>query len=630
MSQKYKIHTIFFLFALGLVISFILLQILFVSKQNIENSLDKAMQVGKKSEVEFSNFLDASTQLLTGIKKSQSFTEYLSSAKNLTQVQDIFLTIVNSQKNIMQLRYIDAKGLEKIRVERTHKNKVNLIDEHQLQNKLHRYYFQESLKQTFNQVWFSKLDLNVENKRVQRPYTPTLRAILPIKQQEKFQGIIVVNYYMEDYLNRLFTNTLFDMILFNQKGEILKHHDSSMDWSFYKKNIPNLHSLHSHSISHSLSHTIFRSQNFVSVKFNVPTQEKLFLMLKLKDDYLHQMLLNQTYHFLLIGFMVVLLSMIMSLFIGNLVHRLNSDLEQSKQLSLELEETQRVLNQYIDINNKHVNISRTDLEGKITYVSEAFCKISGYSQEELIGKSHSIVRHPENSAALFHEMWATLNQDKTWHGELKNRKKSGQTYWIELNIHPTFNTLGFKTGYIAIKNEITEKKTLEKLAITDSLTNLYNRRHFDELSPKVIHKLNQTNHLIAFIMIDIDCFKNYNDTYGHQMGDSLIQEVALTLKRSVSNKMATCFRLGGEEFGILLEPSQKKEVLELAETIRVSITKLKVKHDTNLALNYATVSVGVVCQKASQVTDIATLYKEADNYLYKAKNNGRNCVFSNL
>ncbi len=113
--------------------------------------------------------------------------------------------------------------------------------------------------------------------------------------------------------------------------------------------------------------------------------------------------------------------------------------------------------------DKDVIFSATDLSGKIVYVSEAFCKISKYSKEELLGKNHNIVRHKDMPDELFKDLWKTLESGKAWHGEIKNRTKEGGYYWVFAHIEPYHNANGELIGYHALRENITDKKALQEL-----------------------------------------------------------------------------------------------------------------------------------------------------------------------
>jgi len=113
--------------------------------------------------------------------------------------------------------------------------------------------------------------------------------------------------------------------------------------------------------------------------------------------------------------------------------------------------------------DRYVISSTTDLRGIITDVSEAFCKISGYSKEELIGKPHNIIRHPDMPKEVFKQMWQTISKGKVWEGEVKNKKKDGGSYWVRAVISPVYDEKGKRIGYTAVRQDITDKKKIEEL-----------------------------------------------------------------------------------------------------------------------------------------------------------------------
>ena len=293
---------------------------------------------------------------------------------------------------------------------------------------------------------------------------------------------------------------------------------------------------------------------------------------------------------------------------------------------LELEELNEKSKRYLELIDKNVITSSTDLEGIITYVSEAFCKICGYSKEELVGAHHRIVRHKDMPDSAYKEIWSAITQGKTWKGEIKNSKKDGGFYWVEATISPIYDKTGTKIGYTAIRQEITNQKLIEKISITDSLTDIYNRRHFNQIFPTIINSAKRHNELICFLMMDIDHFKQYNDNYGHQAGDEVLAKFARCLKESLHRAEDLAFRLGGEEFGILYKAQTKENAYEFALRVKKSIEELGIIHNYSSVSQYITASMGLVCKDANEIEDVDEIYKQADNLLYKSKERGRNRV----
>ena len=309
------------------------------------------------------------------------------------------------------------------------------------------------------------------------------------------------------------------------------------------------------------------------------------------------------------------------------------DITSKKQVEKLLEnakQKEKKIQQYIDLVDKNIITSSTDLNGNITYISEAFANISGYLKDELIGKTHRVVKHKDNDPSIYEEMWETISNNRIWHGVVKNRKKDGGFYWVDATIYPTFNSNGEKIGYTAIRIDITDKKKVESLLITDALTNIYNRRYFNEMFPIYINKAKIDKDYISLIILDIDHFKQYNDTYGHQEGDEVLRKVAATIENSLKRVGDICFRLGGEEFGVIFKSLEPKDAKQFANNIRQNIENLQIEHKGNSASSFVTASVGLVTLNILKEIDEDNIYKQADDMLYKAKESGRNKIESNL
>ncbi|MCT7507711.1 cache domain-containing protein [Aliarcobacter cryaerophilus] len=300
-----------------------------------------------------------------------------------------------------------------------------------------------------------------------------------------------------------------------------------------------------------------------------------------------------------------------------LANSLNKTLENKNMVEKKLQD-------YINIVNQNVIISSTNIQGVITEVSEAFCEISGYKKDELIGKSHNIVRHPNTPTSFYKEMWNTLLSKKEWRGEIKNLAKNGDIYWIYAIITPILKNSEI-IGFTSIKSNITNKKHIEELSITDDLTKIYNRRFFNIKIEEEINRAKRDKKELCLIILDIDFFKQYNDTYGHQEGDIVIKSVANVLKNRTNRADDFAFRVGGEEF-VIITHIAKDKVLNYANSIKDDIENLKIEHRGNKASKYVTISLGVVCKNAIEINSSEELYKEADDNLYEAKRSGRNCV----
>lgn len=181
--------------------------------------------------------------------------------------------------------------------------------------------------------------------------------------------------------------------------------------------------------------------------------------------------------------------------------------------------------------------------------------------------------------------------------------------------------------------DITEARTLEekieKLAVTDALTELFNRRNFQYLSQAVLERAKRQKTYFCLLILDVDHFKAYNDTYGHLKGDDVLKNVSQALKDNTRQGEDYCFRVGGEEFAVVFTQDSKEAADIFANRIRLEIEKLKIPHQENSASPFITVSMGLSCTRdLSDKTQVSDLYNRADKLLYQAKENGRHSLVS--
>lgn len=174
-----------------------------------------------------------------------------------------------------------------------------------------------------------------------------------------------------------------------------------------------------------------------------------------------------------------------------------------------------------------------------------------------------------------------------------------------------------------------EKKKIEKLAITDSLTGLFNRRHYNQILPAEINRAHRSKDWLSFVILDIDYFKQYNDNYGHHNGDHQLISLANTLKSKCHRASDYCFRLGGEEFGIIFSGLTPEEATSFVEEFRIAIERLQIEHKYSHTAPVLTASFGLVTTKEPRCK-MEHLYETADAALYRAKEAGRNQVITDI
>jgi len=271
----------------------------------------------------------------------------------------------------------------------------------------------------------------------------------------------------------------------------------------------------------------------------------------------------------------------------------------------------------------------TDLDGNIEYVNEAFTQTTGYTKSEAIGKNPRFLQSGKTGAKVYDDMWDTLKLGKTWHGEFINKNKSGEEYIEGVKAAPIFQADGTISHYMAIKEDITDKKLSQErihfLANFDSLTGLPNRFQLEERLYYTISAAKRNSEQFSIIFLDLDRFKEINDTLGHDAGDALLVELARRFN-TILRKIDTVSRLGGDEFIFLLPNTSISGASHIADKL-LKIIDTPCKFNRNDMV--VTASIGITIYPEDGF-DQQTLFKNADTAMYRAKQKGRNryCFFS--
>lgn len=263
---------------------------------------------------------------------------------------------------------------------------------------------------------------------------------------------------------------------------------------------------------------------------------------------------------------------------------------------------------------------------RIVAVNPAFVALTGYGPEDVVGKDPKLLHSGRHDAAFYRAMWEALHTTGTWQGEIWNKRKSGEEYAEQLTINTIYDDSGEVYLRVALFADITEKKESEALiefqARYDALTQLPNRQLFAERLAQAGERAHRDNSRVALLYIDLDHFKEVNDTLGHHQGDALLVQVAHRIRRCVSeSETVTVARLGGDEFTVIVPDFEDMgEVEWLARAIIDSLSK---PYQLGDHLAHVSASVGItVFPDDAPGTD--GLLRNADQAMYAAKRAGRN------
>jgi len=291
-------------------------------------------------------------------------------------------------------------------------------------------------------------------------------------------------------------------------------------------------------------------------------------------------------------------------------------------IARELKEKTTLLEEYKKAVDESNIVCKTDTEGRITYVNDAFCKAYGYNRNELLGKDRKDILHPRVEDSMLLELQSTIASKRIWKGILDLTKSDGPSYFADVTIVPILSVDGEIMEFIYIGHDVTElvdrTERLKQLSTTDILTLVYNRMAFNDFLDAELQRARRYKTGLSLIMFDIDHFKSVNDTYGHLVGDEVLKALVKVVQLSI-RKVDILARWGGEEFMILVPEAAPEAAHELAERLREEIES----HDFSTK-EKITVSIGVTTYRDGDHAD--SIITRVDNALYKAKENGRNRI----
>lgn len=267
----------------------------------------------------------------------------------------------------------------------------------------------------------------------------------------------------------------------------------------------------------------------------------------------------------------------------------------------------------------------TDADGNVVEVNQSFCRISGYSREEILNRNPRFLKSGHHDDAFYQSMWRSLERTGFWQGEIWNRHKNGSLFACRTSIKALTAPDGTVNRYIGLHSDITDflrhHEKVERMAYYDALTGLPNRVLLTDRMSQAIAMADRTQTSLAVCFLDLDRFKPVNDRFGHRTGDLLLVEISRRLTRCVRAE-DTVARLGGDEFALLLTHlTNTKDLPLLLDRIVVEIAEPFIVPQGNKV--HVTASIGI-CFYPQNLAGGEQLLRNADQAMYEAKEQGRN------
>jgi diguanylate cyclase (GGDEF)-like protein/PAS domain S-box-containing protein len=613
-KSYYWVFTLFFLLFGTLVAAITSLINYNIQYTNIEKEIEGKFIEEKQFKQELlGNFLGHAQDVVGAIAGNALTIVFSSSSdhRDRENLNQLLLAATASNAAFTQLRFIDASGMELVRIDRKKGQDSPVIASiDKLQDKSERYYFKEASQLSQGQFWHSNFDLNVEHGKIEIPIQPTFRIATPVFTENKFSGFIIANVSIKPLLSVLGYSSNFRIYIIDKEGEFILHPDPQQSWSRYLPQRANLQSQLPEIAQSVLGGVTVQRKDFFSFSLDkqLHNQDKAIFLLIPRKALLHEFQKSNLLSAGLTAITVLLVSFVLSGLVAIIPARLQRRLSDAY---FEIKKSAEVINQ-------HVITLSTDRDGVIIEASAALADISACPQEDIIGKSFNMFQHPDAPAETFEDIWQTISQGETWRGDIQHLSKNGKSFWLNHVITPGFDNKGVINRYTSISHDISDKKELELLSVTDSLTGLSNRRKLDAIIDLEFDRFNRYGHRFSTILLDVDHFKQINDQLGHEVGDKVLVELSSILSANI-RKSDTLGRWGGEEFLIVCPETHLSGAVQQAENLRKIIAAHQFPGAGTLSCSF-----GVTASYEGDAKE--DIFLRSDKALYKAKNAGRNCV----
>ncbi|RMJ06393.1 putative diguanylate cyclase YegE [Marinobacter litoralis] len=550
-------------------------------------------------------------------------------------LQTVFRVQLAQKNDYSQLRFLDHDGTELVRLEKTNQRVFNRQDT-AMQFKGERYYVIETAALSEGEVYVSPLDLNVENGQVEVPYKPMIRfGTRVVDEGSGKQGLVVLNMKGEALLDTFETGMAgsYPAFLLNDEGHIIAGPDENDEWGF----MFGLPSSFARDFPEALERILTDDYGWIETSKGLFVYETVHPLKQSQSSQLAEQYTWKTVSFIpssalpsstllshswVVGFYIigVLLTLVISFYTHFLIHKRRELRRANVQQSKRFWKISSVLGDGLIVMDKY---------GVLTYMNPEAERILGWDANDLVHKrGHEVfhVHEQDNPDCSVMEVMKTRQLYRSKDEEF--RRKDESTIPVILNAAPLTSDTGDEGVVISFQDfsEIKEyQETIHSLAFQDSLTGLPNRRVLEDRMQLAIALSGRHARHLGLMFLDLDHFKQVNDTYGHDAGDILLKEIAERLERNV-RETDTVVRMGGDEFIVLLpEVSSTENAKVVAEKILAAVSQPVV---LPLGVARVGVSIGITIARGAGLT-IEGVMQSADKAMYEAKRRGKNQIYVN-
>ncbi|ENM5824719.1 sensor domain-containing diguanylate cyclase [Vibrio metoecus] len=608
-ARKYLIQFSIVAFVLGFIPSLYFIH----EASKLETQAVSRVEKQTRLQLEFSQH-----DLLQMLKKAHQSTEVLARSDNLLsaakelntstfhQLKTLWDVTLQSQDIFSSFQLLDLQGREQLRAIYDGK-KVVFVESAQTTDAFSQAIVAKYANLPTNQVWASGLAINPGDPS---GALPAFRFVTRIEQQGQSQGYLTVTMKLQSLYQRLsFIYDQFDSPdILNLSGELLLSEskaDSDSHFSFPNQHPGLWQKVLINRQGFALSNQTWFSYAQVDLSSVLPDAKPLVLILRVNKNEIENTYANAQWSLLSQAVTVLsLLTIIAAGFAAWNINHLKNSLD-SKLARAAMDGMSAVV--------------VTDRSNRIIKVNHEFTRLSGYTFEEVKGKQPSIFASGLHRTEFYMQMWKALQDNGVWEGEVINKRKDGDSITEILRIQSIRDENDIIQFYVASFVDISHRKALEnrlrELSEKDALTDLWNRRKFDQAIHLECAKIRRYPNLAqaCLAIVDIDHFKKINDKWGHSEGDHVLRTVAQGIQEQLRESDFVA-RIGGEEFAIIFPHTSVEEAERVLNRVRLYIASI---HQQKVTLS-------------GGVTDLCSIpdqsYKRADLALYESKSSGRNQI----
>jgi len=636
-----------------IVLSIILITSIRFEKQSELNRLESIernrIEIAKAHITQDFEGVDSDLRVISNLPLLKSYFDNSSPAK-LDELANYFQLLSREKRQYNVVRFVDTGGQEVVRINFNNGSPA-IVTHAELQNKFKRYYFNDTFRLNSGDVYVSPFDLGIENNRLVIPFMPTIRFGTPVFDNAgRKKGVLLFDYLGSNLLqsfHNVMQGTGHIGMLLNRDGYWLGSANHADEWGFMKMlgksdrtfghDFPAEWDPISKGAEGSLltDKGVFvystirplllgeQSSSGSDTVFGVSQQEFN------SSEYYWKIVSFTPYEVLSGSYFYNQTNNRLLIVMGYLFFALASLIVARTTLGRKQVEAEIRIAATAFESNEGMLV--TDADSIIIRVNDAFTDITGFTSEDVIGKTPHLLRSGQHDSAFYTTMWESINRTGSWEGEIWNKRKNSEIYPVYLTITAVKNKEGEITNYVATLTDITMSKKaadeIKNLAFYDPLTQLPNRRLLQDRLFQALSSSERSGQAGAILFIDLDNFKIINDTLGHARGDRLLQEVAERLKSCV-REGDTVARLGGDEFVLVLENLSKQPIESAAQAEAVAkkiLASLNEPYYLGKKDYFNSPSIGITLFNGHKISS-DELFKQADIAMYQAKDDGRNTI----